>query len=189
MSNNNRIQKLETAQILPFVVLTLFVLIAFSALLLDGGMLMSNRRTAQAAADSGALAGARLLCGQDTAAKRTAARAAAIDYVQRNNALPEEPTFTVNSKGVVEINVETSVTNNAFFAGVFGEPELTAVAEATAACYYPSVVNRVLPIAFYYESPPLKASESDCGDLSEPCSIVNWDYKELLTLLDNAKIN
>mgnify|MGYP002682684856 FL=1 len=49
-------------QIIVLFALGLLALIALAALVLDGGMLFLNRRTAQAAADAGALAGARALC-------------------------------------------------------------------------------------------------------------------------------
>ena len=52
----------EKAQVLPVLVIALIVLIAFAALVIDGGVIMLNRRVAQASADSGAMAGARELC-------------------------------------------------------------------------------------------------------------------------------
>jgi len=54
--------EIEKAQILPIVAIGMFAMIGMAALLLDSGVLMANRRSAQAAADAGALAGARLIC-------------------------------------------------------------------------------------------------------------------------------
>ena len=55
------LRKFEKAQILPIVAIGMFAMIGMAALLLDSGVLMANRRSAQAAADAGALAGARLI--------------------------------------------------------------------------------------------------------------------------------
>ena len=64
--------KLETGQVIPLVVLMIFVIIGMVALILDGGSIMSNRRTAQAAADAGALAGAQRVCLGKSDAKSVA---------------------------------------------------------------------------------------------------------------------
>ena len=53
---------LEKAQVLPLLVFAVIAMVAFTALIIDGGSIMVNRRDAQAAADAGALAGARELC-------------------------------------------------------------------------------------------------------------------------------
>ena len=53
MKRYSFMKKLEKGQVIPLVVLMLFAIIGMIALILDGGGLMSNRRTAQAAADAG----------------------------------------------------------------------------------------------------------------------------------------
>jgi uncharacterized membrane protein len=72
-------------------VISTLVMIMMAALMIDGGMLLSHRRTAQAAADAGALAGAESLCpgggGQGQASL------AAAEYVARNKADVEGITF------------------------------------------------------------------------------------------------
>jgi len=50
-------RKLEHGQILPIVAIGIFALAGMAVLLLDVGALYVNRRTAQNAADAGALAG------------------------------------------------------------------------------------------------------------------------------------
>ena len=75
------------------------------------------------------------------------------------------------------------MTNGSFFAGIFGATGLTSAAEATAGCYHPSQVVRMLPIAFFYESPPVNNEDTECGDETNPCALVNWDYTELLDTL------
>lgn len=182
-------RRFETAQILPFVAVAFLVTIMLAAVMVDGGSLLLNRRSAQAAADAGALAGAKQLCNVDSQANRAAAIAVATDYVTRNNgAIPDgqPPTIiTVPMLGypILSINVKTSVTNRSFFAGIFGATGLTSAAEATAGCYHPSQIVRMLPIAFFYDSPPVKNEDADCSDETEPCNLVNWDYTELLDTL------
>lgn len=178
--------KYETAQVIPLVVLAMFAIIGMVALILDGGSIMSNRRTAQAAADAGALAGAKQLCSPDTAPN---AISVAQDYAKTNNkastAIATAIQVTINGHTVNGVNVKTSVENPSFFAGIFGVSSLKANAEASAGCYHPSVTTHMLPIAFYYNTPPVKAKTTDCS--TAPCSLVNWDYTELLTALETAK--
>ncbi len=59
MKNTNQITKHrgEEGQVLAFLAIVLVVLLGFAALALDGGMLFSDRRDAQNAADSASLAG------------------------------------------------------------------------------------------------------------------------------------
>ena len=79
-------RRLETGQIMPFVVVAFIVTIMLAAVMVDGGSLLMNRRAAQAAADAGALAGAKQLCNEDSLANRAAAIAVATNYVTSNNA-------------------------------------------------------------------------------------------------------
>jgi hypothetical protein len=168
---------LEAGQLIPIVVLLLFVILGMVALILDGGSIMSNRRTAQAAADAGALAGAQRLCEGKSDAKAVAEYYAAVI----NDATLA--TATINGH---EVTVNAIVEQPSFFANIFGQPTLPASANATAGCYYPSKAQRVLPIAFYYEAPPIKANAADCTDPSQPCSLVNWDYGYLLNTLSST---
>src|SRR4051812_507919 len=55
------VQRRESGQILVVFALALFALVALLALVLDGGNVYVQRRTAVTAADAGALAGARAL--------------------------------------------------------------------------------------------------------------------------------
>ena len=138
MKITNRFSKLEKAQVLPIVVVALIALIAFSALIIDGGSIMLNRRTAQAAADAGAMAGARELCyptGADP-----------LD-VARNYALMNEAATANTQLDNGSVSVNTFVTNNSFFAKIFNENSLDAGAEASAGCYAPSGKS-VIPITW-----------------------------------------
>jgi hypothetical protein len=156
----------EKGQVLPIVVISTLVMIMLAALMIDGGMLLSHRRTAQAAADAGALAGARKLCPGGGGAG--AATTAATDFVTRNNAQVEGISFPQANA----IHVETSVSSQAFFAGIFGQLGLTANAIAEAACTPPSGAS-VLPIGFpcypeeYYIDPVTGEPVPNSGPTSE----------------------
>jgi len=177
MKNKIMKKSFEKGQVLIFVVLVIFALIAMVALILDGGDIMSNRRTAQAAADSGALAGAQHICmGKPNPI------GAAESYALTNGA-----NIAFVSRNGQEITVNATVENESFFAKIFNEDNLIASADATAGCYYPSIATRVLPISFYYGSPPVKADEIDCKE-DDSCEIVNWNFEELMTDLRTTPV-
>jgi len=170
LSNYN----LEKGQVLPLVVLMMFVIIGMVALILDGSAIMSDRRTAQAAADAGALAGAQRIC-----AGKTDAAVVAQDYATLQN----EATSALVTVAGQEVTVAATVQRSSFFARIFGEDNLTATADATAGCFFPSNSKRMLPIAFYYETPPINAKSADCSNPLQPCSLINWPFIELMDLL------
>ena len=116
---------IETGQMIPLFVIMLFAIIGVVALILDGGGILFNRRTAQAAADAGALAGAQRACYHLSDPKGTAE-----SYAIENGATTAEA--TVDNK---HVTVVTAVENPSFFAKIFGEETLKASAEATAGCY------------------------------------------------------
>lgn len=182
----------EAGQVIPIVVVGLLVILMLSAVIVDGGSIISNRRTAQAAADAGALAGAQMLCTGDTTANRTAARNAALQYVTANGAVfVSEPTFstvTLNGFDVPGITVQAQVTNGSFFSRVMGQSELTGGATATAGCYHPSITVHLIPLAFFYNSPPVNAGEANCST-NGSCNLVNYDFTDLMTQLQNTPAN
>ncbi len=167
MKTTNRFSKLEKAQVLPIVVVALIVMIAFAALIIDGGSIMLNRRTAQAAADAGAMAGAWELCYSTGADPLDVARS----YALMNEAA------TANAQldnGLVSVN--TTVTNNSFFAKIFNVNSLDAGAEAVAGCFPPEG-NHLLPIAWscrpsLVDEPPF--------DLGLTCKAMALDWDGLL---------
>ncbi len=159
-------------QVIPIVVLMMFGIIGMAALILDGGSLMLNRRTAQAAADAGALAGAQRICMGASDAK-----AVAEAYATNNGATGA--TATISGR---EVTVNATDENASFFAKIFGQDSISASAEAVAGCYYPSVAQRVLPVAFYYEGPPVNQKNADCKS-DGTCNLVSWDFHELMTAL------
>lgn len=174
----------EIAQVIPLVALMMLAIVAMVALIIDGGSLMSNRRSAQAAADAAALAGAKQLCSPDT--EGNAVTVAHNYAITKNNATTSTENIItsviISGHTVKGVHVVTTVTKSSFFARIFGAAGLTGRGEATAGCYHPSITTHLIPIAFFYESPPLKSSDVNCTPTA-PCTIVNWDYTTLLNTL------
>lgn len=132
----------ESGQMIPIVVLFLLAILGMVVLIIDGGGVMSNRRTAQAAADSGALAGAKRVCTGYGDAKTVAE-----SYAVGNGA-----TTAYASVSGYEVTVQVTVENPSFFARIFGENILVAGAQATAGCYGPRGTAAV-PLAWYCRAP------------------------------------
>lgn len=151
-------QKKELGQVIPLVVLMMFAIIAMVALIIDGGSLLSNRRTAQAAADSGALAGAKEIClGNASEAVNTANQ-----YVTQNNGVPSNATILTDAKGIARgITITATTSNPSFFARIFNDDELEASADASAGCYSVSQA-KVLPIAWSCKKPVGESDSPDC---------------------------
>jgi hypothetical protein len=164
----------EKGQVLPMVVIGILVIIMMAALLLDGGVLLSNRRAAQAAADAGALAGARILCEDLSTATQTLAISEATYYVNENEAqLVETPLIEGRT-----ITVKVNVTEGSFFSKVFGQDELVSGAQAKAGCF-DLKASSVLPIAWACRDPVDPQSDSpDCE-----IQILDWEteLKPLIT--------
>ena len=118
--------KLEKGQVIPLVILMFFIIIGMVALIIDGGAIMSNRRTAQAAADAGALAGAKRVC----LGKNDAIAVAEYYATVNNGATTALATMIEN-----QVNVKATVEHPSFFAKIFGDPTLEASAEAIAGCF------------------------------------------------------
>ena len=142
MKKTQQKNTLEIGQVIPVVVLLLLVIVGMVALILDGGFVMSGRRTAQAAADAGAMAGAQHACygGSD-------AEAIAESYAINNGATSAEATVSGT-----EVTVIAAVETPSFFASIFGEDMLRASAEATAGCYG-ACGKSVVPLAWYCKAP------------------------------------
>jgi uncharacterized membrane protein len=137
----------QKGQSLVIFAVALAGLLALLALVIDGGLIYSHRRTAQTAADAAALAGARELCaGHGT----TAAFTRASEYVSRNNVGNAD----INVDGTAEtVEVTTTITFNTFFAHLIGHNNITVEAEAASGCSLRQLGRRcaagclVLPLA------------------------------------------
>lgn len=172
----------ENGQVIPIVVISIIAIIAFAALIVDGGGLLLNRRYAQNAADAGALAGARVLCNEsnpdsssilDAITQYTTSvdNTTVIDWYITDDNLGQTPGL---QKGEVVVVVE--VENDPFFAGIFnlvnsGEDHnsLTAQATAAAGCFSQGFESTGPVMPFMYPcNPPLVGSDSQ-----------NCDFKSL----------
>ena len=148
----------QIGQVIPLVVLMMFAIIAMVALIIDGGSLMSNRRTAQAAADSGALAGAKEICKGNAAEAINTAN----NYVTKNSAVPSNATVLTDANGIARgISITATTSNPSFFAGIFNVDTLDSSADATAGCYAISKA-KVLPIAWACKKPVGESDSPDC---------------------------
>lgn len=177
-------EKIEIAQLLPVLVIGVLALIFMSALIIDGGTLLANRRQAQNAADAAALAGARLYCDGSS---EDDIEAAITQYVTENGATLVEWDISGDRVGddaddlaglvMGEVLVTTTIVQDSFFAKVMEEDFLNVKATAGAGCflYQPSVV---LPIAWSCRSP---AAGSD----SLECDILKLDYEDVANIADD----
>ncbi len=106
----------EPAQVVVLFALAILALVAFAGLAVDGGMVYVQRRTAQASADAGALAGTRALRDATAANQVGAVSAAVLNQAQAN-------TF-----GVVP------TVSCAYFVDTSGSPLATIINGGGAAC-------------------------------------------------------
>ncbi len=176
MKTSNLISKFEKAQTLPILMVMVFAVAALAVLAVDGGSVMVNRRTAQAAADAGAMAGARQFCFSTGASPSEVAT----NYALMNGATNASAQV---SNGLV--SVSASVENESFFARIIGEDTLGATAEAVAGCFPPEG-NYLLPIAWSCR-PSLGATGP--FDPGLDCKIMALDWVELLKPLVDTKVN
>lgn len=161
----------ERGQSLVIVTLLSIALIGMLAIVLDGGYAYLQRRVAQNAADAGALAGAREWCITKNA---DLAVARALEYaVDRNGAVEADASLDSG-----EVTVNTRIPFQTAFARVFGQPEMTAVAEAVAGCFYPSMATGVLPVAWSCRA----------GQVLLPDGRCNMDYNQTFIIMDSSKI-
>jgi len=150
-------RKYEKGQVIIIVALGLVALIAMAALIVDGAIIMSHRRTAQAAADAAALAGAEYLCPH--VYNKGAAEAEARNYVALNNAVVVDP---VSFPEENTIHVEASVESSSFFARIFNESVLSANAVAEASCTPLSTGAATLPVVYPCEEEVLPDGSIIC---------------------------
>jgi hypothetical protein len=129
-------------QSLVIFALALFGMLALLALVLDGGLMYSHRRTAQTAADAAALAGATELCLTEDASE---AYLAATSYATRNDATMTSFTYDLENR---QVWVNTNITFDTFFAHLLNQPQIPVPAEASAGCANPGIGQGLLPVAW-----------------------------------------
>ncbi|MCB2178493.1 hypothetical protein KQH61_03670 [bacterium] len=143
-------------------------MVVMAALVIDGGNAFLARRLAQTAADAGALAGAYEYCINEQEPTTVIT-----EYVEVQNHAVLENWYIDSDNG--EIVVEVSITNDNYFAKIFGSPTTIVRANAAASCFPPGIVSSVLPIAWSCR-PPLPGMPSD----SEDCEwkAIPWDIMQ-----------
>jgi hypothetical protein len=164
-------RKQEKGQTLIIFAVVMVVLVALTALVIDGGFAYTKRREAQNAADAGALAGANALC----AGNEDEAIPQALDYaINRNGAA--DATANLGTKS---ITVTTTIPQETFLAGIFGYDEVTTHASASAGCYVPCEGIGVLPVAWACQPPA-------GGVITDTCS-VQFGSDNLYIIMDSKK--
>ncbi len=121
--------KLTKGQVIPIIVLMMFAILGMAALLVDGGSIMMDKRVAQAAADAGALAGARALCYSSGGDPLEVAN----EFALANGAETSDAQYV---DGLV--SVTTTVTKESYFAKIFNEQTIGSSAVASAGCFAPA---------------------------------------------------
>lgn len=139
---NRKVESAPKGQVLVLVALSIFVLVGFTALAVDGGNLYATRRKMQNAADAGALAGARQLCFE--ADKSFGAVESVAQEYAINWNLAEEAEVTVSD--VYTVTVVARTTADTFFAGVIGWQEVDVAASASAMCTWANVGDNIWPV-------------------------------------------
>ncbi len=173
MNETQRTKKYESGQVLILVVLMIFAIAGMVSLILDGGSIMSNRRTAQAAADAGAMAGAQRVCAGYTDGKAVAEAYA----IEKNGASAAVATVVD-----MTVTVDATVESGSFFAKVFGYETLAANATATAGCFGP-MGKSVIPLAWNCRAP----SVGETGPYPEEygCQMQTLSWPELEKLVNS----
>ena len=173
MNHHNR--HTEHGQSMALVAVLLVALIGMLALSLDGGNAYLQRRGAQNAADSSALAGAREVCLGKTDGE---VRATAQNYAGRNG-VPEPLIDNVDVLVVGGlVTVTTAIPFPTWFAGVLGRPNLTAGGLAAAGCFAPTGGTGVLPVAWSCQ-PPV-----DGEPITDTCEV---QYGNTYIVMDDEK--
>jgi hypothetical protein len=196
----------DHGQSLVFFVVIAFAILAFIAVIFDGGNAYAMRRTAQNAADAGALAGARTLClsfDPNTGTVNTAAAiAAAKGYAENNNratlpnVISQTATASVPTGSVNLVDVDVKIHYNTFFARILGMNQMDAVASAQAGCFPPggAVGEAVIPMAWKCPKWNTINGQTWCdteevfNDLDNKC-VVGEDYMYVFFDLEDSTGN
>ena len=160
----------EQGQVIILIVVSVVIMIALAALVIDGGNLYLNRRAAQTAADAAALAGAYERCAHN--GNQTAVEIIVNEYaINQNQATAVEELLIAEDR----VDVTVSITAPTFFARVFGKNEETVVASAAANCLIPGgLKGNLAPIAWTCR-PPVGGEVGDCAVERIPYDV----FKEL----------
>ncbi len=144
--------KKDSGQIIVMVAAGIFVLAAFAALVIDGGMIFLTRREMQTAADSAAIAASSVYCGaqKKNANQELNAVGDAVEegeyYAEYENGADDSNVYQIFES---QFYASATKSIDTFFAGLFGNDVVTISAEAAAMCGPATVgLTNLLPIAF-----------------------------------------
>ena len=179
----------ESGQVIPWVVVMMFAVLATAALVVDVGHAMVIQRELQASADAAALAAAQSISGSSTSYSTvgTTYSAGSGDNNAYTGVSVGTPTVTplclttvsgwgipcTVSSGKVTVPNAVSVTETAtvptLFAGIFGKPNITLSATSTATNARPVPYN----IALIVDSTlSMNDTDSNCGGITqEQCAL------------------
>lgn len=135
----------QRGQVLAMVAVFIVGLLAMMALVFDGGAMYLQRRQMQNAADAGALAGARAVCMELSAAE---AEAAGQEYAGANGAQTAQVAINNNPDGATVVAcADVPMT----FAQVIGIGTVNVCARASAACAAVNPLGGVKPVGIPFE--------------------------------------
>jgi hypothetical protein len=167
---NTSIQRSEQGQIIILIAVIVVIMVALAALVVDGGNLYVNRRSAQTAADAAALAGAYERCAFN--GTQSSVEAAVNNYAMTQNHATSVDEIVITDD---QVEVTVSITKPTFFAKIFGIQQEVVVANAAADCLIPGgLKGDVAPIAWTCR-PPVGGDMGDCSVERIPFSI----YQEI----------
>lgn len=175
-------KKHENGQSLVIIALMFLGLVAIAALVVDGGSLYLNRRSAQTAADAAAMAGTRTLCIDK--GSYSDVQAAVTKYALNENGATAVDLLTVDTTpngttgAIYSVSVRATISTPSFLARVLGFQNNTATAEASAGCFTPSATKNLLPIAWSCAPKP--------GDPTDKCSVHSIPWSIFDPTLSNA---
>jgi len=147
------------------VALSIFVLVAFTAVAVDVGYMYSEKRQLQTAADAGALAGCRVLAdGGSNAAIDAEARA----YATVNSVAPGDDLYVEDVEiGADYVQVTVGKDSPLFFAAVFGTDSSLIRANARANVAYLTGMRGIVPWAVPVVAEPTKVTATINGVTTE----------------------
>jgi hypothetical protein len=168
MKPPNYFARKQNGQTIVIFAIILLTLIGMAALMVDGGMAMVYKRQAQAAADAGALYGAKGLCD----GKSLATIQSGLSPLNNGTALSLSSALEQKVTAGDTVTATAAIIKNTFFAKLIDQPTINVSATAKASCLIPSHLYQALPLAFQCQNPeiPVDGTGKACGGLT----INNW---------------
>jgi Flp pilus assembly protein TadG len=149
----------ERGQVIVLTVISLFVMLALSAAVLDLGSWFQADRRLQTTVDAAALAAAQAL-PNDTAQ----AQALAEEYADKNGGGLDTVTFKTTVVANDTVEVKGAAPAPGFFSQVFGIDSVTVNATATARVGALATARGSSPIAVHVDHPDLQCDPAPCSE-------------------------